>query len=558
MIVRNVRRCMAWFVWAALSACQHASPAPRAANAGRLGTPPRALQAAATPAPLAPPALTPTPSESSPFIEGIRLGYSARLAVAGKTAFLSTEKLLLAVHDDQVTIDPALLEGLHPARSQFPRVFGSMPDAAWALEVSYAERTSRSTLSRWTGSEWVNADALLKAKNVIGISAWTGGRTLALVADDYSNQLGFVQLAGARGLTLPQLKRTAHNGDGCVHGIQPTAMSALASGEVFLAGALCSISEADGVQNHGVVVERWQAGHALGKVLVLPGLAEQEASSAELTQIVAASGSDVFVAGVREPKSPAGDETHEQAYVAHFDGQAWQALPAPPVERIEELQRSAEGTLWALSSGDLWTTRIGLASWERVALPQMAAEAGEHAVSSFWVRSNSDVWATVGSDGFSYLLRTQRGAQSLSVPSDAQVAELSNAVDPMAAYHCESPTLVLLTLSRQAPANADVPSVRAALRGHTELEGKVQFIELPFLTRRYLGVRGELQALRLTRELLSQSNIAGVDPELRCLNAPPTRTLTMDFSGTKAAVPEGGRAASLKVKNPRPGLQHLD
>jgi hypothetical protein len=34
------------------------------------------------------------------------------LDIAGKRAFLTTELLLLAVHDDEMRIEPALLEGL--------------------------------------------------------------------------------------------------------------------------------------------------------------------------------------------------------------------------------------------------------------------------------------------------------------------------------------------------------------------------------------------------------------------------------------------------------------
>jgi hypothetical protein len=45
-----------------------------------------------------------------------------------------------------------------------------------------------------------------------------------------------------------------------------------------------------------------------------------------------------------------------------------------------------------------------------------------------------------------------------------------------------------------------MPSMRSALRGHTELEGKAQFFELPSLTRRYLGLRGEMDTLLATQE----------------------------------------------------------
>jgi len=87
-----------------------------------------------------------------------------------------------------------------------------------------------------------------------------------------------------------------------------------------------------------------------------------------------------------------------------------------------------------------------------------------------------------------------------------------------------------------------MPSVRAALRGHSELEGLAQFIELPFLTRRYLGARGDMSTLLSIQEILSNARIPGVAPELRCLNEAPTRTLTLDFGGMKPDLPAAFQA----------------
>ena len=549
MFIANLRIYSPLLLLAALGACQHATLAPSApANAGAVTG---ALSVPSVgPTPLAANAANPAKeADPSPFVEVARLGYAARLNVVGQRALLSTQKLLLGVHDDGVRIEPLLLEGLQHGGSQYPRVFGNMPESGWALQTSYEGRTSRSSLSRWTGSEWLNADGLLRDKEVIGISPWSQGRTLALLAGNYGHQLGFVQLSGARGAPLPELTRSAHNGSSCAHAIQPASMTALASGEVFLAGTRCTVSADGDVAYHGVVVEIWAPGQARGKVSVLPGLSEKEVASANIYSIVASTGRDVFVAGGRRLNTPEGEETKEQAYVAHFDGTSWRAFSAPPIDQIEELQRTPNGKLWALFNGELWTT-IGSASesaiWENVVMPRLASEAGENAVSSFWVQDDERVWATLGSDDFSYLVRTQHGTSPLSLPTDEQVAQLSNAFDPMAAYQCESPTLVLLTLSRQAPLDADMPSVRAALRGHNELEGKAQFIELPFLTRRYLGVRGDLETLRATQEILSNANIPGIEPELRCLNSAPTRTLTIDFGGVKPELPAPSKARQSK------------
>lgn len=468
------------------------------------------------------------PADSSPFVDGARLGYSARLAVAGQSALLSTERLLLGIHDDRVVLEAELLEGLHPGTARFPRVVGNLPNAAWVVETTFAERTSRSMLSRWTGSSWVNADAALRGGNLVDALPWSGGRTLGLVYDEYGNQLAFVQLGGPRGVPLPRFERTAQNTYGCIHGIQPAAMSALASGEVYLAGTRCRASEAEGVEVDDLVVERWGAGQTRGKASVLPGFAKSDRASGEITSLLASSPSDALVAGVRTPLTPEGQDMTPSAYLAAFDGRSWRVLAAPPVERIDALQRSPNGALWAIAAGELWTSPSQSApSWEAVTLPKGARELSEHAVTSLWVRGDGDVWITVGNDEATYLLRTQRGATPLSVPSDERVAEVSKALDPGAAYDCETPTLVLLTLSRQAPPDADFPGIRAAVRGHAELRDRAKFVELPFLNRRYLAVRGDMDTLRETESALSAAKIPGVVPELRCLEAEPTRTLAL-------------------------------
>jgi len=559
MCIRNVHGYSSLFLLASVVACQHAAVAPSSPSA-KTAAVVASTASAPTTSPAAPgPTATVVTADPSPFVEVVRLGYGARFDVAGQRTFLSTEKLLLGVYDDSVRIEPALLEGLQQGRSAFPRVFGNMPESGWAVQTSYAERTSRSSLSRWTGSEWVSADHLLQDKNVIGISPWSSGRTLALVSSNYEKQLNFVQLGGARG-TLPQLPRTARNEYGCVHGLQPGAMSALPSGEVYLTGTRCSVSADEEVSNHGVIIHSWAPGQARPKTSVLPGLSEKDASAGEINSVVAASSSDVFVAGVRISNAAQGDEVKEQAYVAHFDGKDWRLFSAPPVERIDELQRAPNGKLWALSSGALWST-TGVASesaaWQHIDLPQATQDAGENSVSSFWVQDDEQVWATLGPDELSYLARTKPGKAPLSVPSNEQVAQLSSAFDPMAAYQCESPTLVLVALSRQAPKDADMPSVRKALRGHAELEGKVQFVELPFLTRRYLGARGDMDSLLATREILANASIPGVAPEMRCLSETPTRTLTVDFGGPKPDLPAAKPTTPSKPPSNRRPLADL-
>ncbi|HEY5376245.1 MAG TPA: hypothetical protein VIK01_21340 [Polyangiaceae bacterium] len=550
----------AWgLTFCALAACQQAAVGPVAVPTSRAASAPHRVKPRVAIAPAsaaAPPLAAASAPVTSPFVDSVRLGYAARLVHTANGALLSTEKLLLGIHDDRVSVDPPLLEGLRQGRGPFPSVFGTLPDAAWLVESSSWGRIRRPSLARFTGTEWLKSDSALQGRAVIGISAWSRGRTLALLGDAYGSQFDFVQLGGPRGGPLPQLDYAARRKYGCVDSIRPMAMSALPSGEVFVVGERCSAIRSFA----GTVVESWGPGQTRGNLSGLPGLGEHQAVFAELDNIVAVSGSDVFVAGVRSTRAGEDVTPADEAYIAHFDGREWRALPAPPSERLDDLQRASDGTLWALSDGALWTAAASAsepAAWTKVPLPRSVDEVDDHAVSSLWVKDTGDVWVTVGTETPSYLLRTKRGNEPLSAPSDTQVAALSKAFDPDAVFDCERPTLFVFKLSRQAPQDADVPSVREAFRGHPELEGKAEFIELPFLTRRYLGVRGERATLQRVMQVLMSRRIPGVEPRLRCLDAEPTRTLRMDFGGPKRSLPELHHQRGKKVLNPTRDLTYL-
>jgi len=482
---------------------------------------------ASTPAPI--------PIEASPFVESVRLGYVAKLTHSSNETLLSTEKLLLRIEGDRVKVDPVLLEGLHVDLSRYPDVLGNLPRSAWLLTERRLGRMRTTSLLHFTGAEWVDADSTRNYQKIIAISPWSSGRALVLVADDHEQLVGFKQLGGPGGAALPRLEFTARNGYQCAHGIKPMVLRALPTDEVFLAGARCFTELDYNVTDRGLAVERWGSGQLNPKIDILPDLSPKEAASGELTSLVVVSGHEAFVAGSRTPLPlplpvPAAPP---RAYIAHFDGRAWHAQSAPPVERIDDLQRSPNGQLWALSKGDLWVTTQAspeVVTWTLVPIPRAANDAGEHAVTSFWVRGDHDVCATLGSAGFSYLLRTKRGAEPLSAPSEKQVAELTQGVDRSAL--CDSVSFVLFALSRNAPKDADFPSVRAALRNHPEFEGKLQLVEVPFLTRRYLAVRnvpGQPDLLAPAIGVLLDSNIPGIHAELRCLAAPPTRVIPLDF-----------------------------
>lgn len=529
----------AWFSVFALACAPERRPVALAARHARS---PTALPTAAWLAPPArqgpdaaaisagPPATAAAP-EPSPFVEAVRIGGKAHLDIAGKRAFLATDLLLLAVEGDEVRVEPALLEGLQRGNTRYPRLFGNMPAAGWVVQTRYAERADRNALSRWSGSGWSNADRSLHAKDqdVVAVSSWSNGRMLMLVGSELETPWSFVQVGGSRA-ALPQLPSTMRDDFSCLHALRPGALSALPTGEVFLAGNQCAAKTEDGVTTQGVIISRWARGEARAGVTLLPGLSEKDVASGEIRSILAVSGTDVWVAGTRQPHREYAEEP-PSAYLAHFDGKSWRISSAPPVQHIDELQRAPNGRLWALADGQLWSA-VGPVSeslgWAHVALPQLGAEAGPSSVGSFWVQDDQQVWATLDGADSTWLARTKRGRAPLSAPSDEQLAQLSNALDPMAS--CANWTLVLVDLARSTPQAADMPRARAALRGYTELEGHAQFIELSFLTHRYLAARGDSEALYAIREILSDAHIPELALELRCLSGPPTRILDVDFS----------------------------
>lgn len=481
----------------------------------------------------------------SPFVEGVRIGFRARLNVAGRRAFLTTDTLLLGLHDNGVRIEPALLEGLQQRLPGNPRVFGDMPASGWVVRTRYAERASWNALSRWSGSEWVNADRLLPIgdRSVIAASRWSDGRLLMLVGDEFEGRPSFVQVGGSP-WALPQLPRAVNDEFLCLHALQPGALSALPSGEVYLASRDCPFKTDAGATTHGVLMSSWSPGQTRAKVTPLPELFGAEFASGQIWSVLAVSNTDVFAAGTRTPHSE-DSEQPPSAYLAHFDGKSWRVFSAPPIGQIEELQRAPDGRLWALGDGQIWSTRVRVsqdAEWQRAVLPEFAKEVGDSSASSFWVQDNEQVWATLDFGDYVYLVHTKRGSTALSAPSDQELAQLSNAMNSEAS--CDRPTLVFFALGRNAPTNADMPRVRAALRGYTDLEGHAQFIEVPFLTRSYLGARGDWRTLFAIQRILSDAHIPGVVPEILCLSGAPTRTLKVDFS------PKPGQSAKTSGRSP--------
>ena len=99
MFIRSFQNHASWFVLCTVCACQHAAVAPAspprpAVSVAQVARP--AIESSAT---KGAPAEAAT-ADASPFVEGVRLGYAAHLNIAGQSTFLTTEKLLLGLHDE--------------------------------------------------------------------------------------------------------------------------------------------------------------------------------------------------------------------------------------------------------------------------------------------------------------------------------------------------------------------------------------------------------------------------------------------------------------------------
>lgn len=518
-----------WFALLGLSACQSTAVALKAASDAHA---PRA-QAVEAPARAATPAPVPDTAEptlvagaklaapASPFTEQVRLPSFGYLTTVGERAFLATGGLVLPIESDAVVVEPELLDGLPTSGSV--RLHGSYPDGLWALADSYEERTTTAELWQWSGRQWQSANTVLDGALIVGMTRWKDGGTLALASGGYRGRLRFSVLGAQRSAGLPTFGPKRSENEACFDGIQPAALTGLTSGEVFLAGQACEADANDDLVLRGAAVQRWAAGRSQGTLEILPGLAAADTEWSEISSVVAHAGNDVWVAGTYTNAAAASQE----AYVAHFDGEHWQRWPAPPEQRVDELQRSPNGALWALCSGHLWhlpVTEEG--KWQPVALPTLAATDGDLQFSSIWAKSDEEVWATVDSGETSYLVRTGARAK-LQLPETAELKALQLSFKPyIDEDECPEQTLVLLKLGRNAPANADSPRVRALLRKDEQTAG-LQLVEFTFLGRRYLGLRGDSVALNVASYALYDAQLPGITPEPRCIAAPATRTLSL-------------------------------
>jgi len=239
-------------------------------------------------------------------------------------------------------------------------------------------------------------------------------------------------------------------------------------------------------------------------------------------------------------------------------GGAWEALVPPgPRARLEWTRRAPDGTLWA-GQGDALLHLTAEDRWEKVPLPRIDGRfpvpQGVHWIGPadmFVVAANPERSET-------YLLRTRAPERILdykealaalpdepepeegtpAAPADAPDADANRAGarEPSAfgrvtpgSPACKDLFVVLYKLAKVAPPDYDCPLTRAALKGHTELEG-LSFAETEDGGRRYFVAFAPSfdKAHRLAQ--IVRDGVKGSTPQVLCGKPPKTnRALRIDL-----------------------------
>jgi hypothetical protein len=101
---------------------------------------------------------------------------------------------------------------------------------------------------------------------------------------------------------------------------------------------------------------------------------------------------------------------------------------------------------------------------------------------------------------------------------------------------CADPVAILARVSQSAPKKYDFPQTRAALRGHTELEG-TEFVEMEIGGKRFLGAKvRSFDAGKRLVEIVSHG-VQGTRPELVCTKPTVKRSIPFDLATGKLRAP---------------------
>lgn len=469
------------------------------------------------------------PEPASPFHVLGELPGPITIYPVGDRAFLANEqRLALQLVGDDVAFDPKLERGVW--RPEAPQdlyavtsIAGRWPDATWISTVHAAGRTGLSRLRRWNGTSWAGATETREGDMVFGIEPWSGGRLLALVQAGMMFDASFRIVSGDHDVTLPVPSKPKVQESFCYTRVRAEAFAALPSGHVFIVGPQC---DDDGAVR-GLALEHWAPGQKQGRVEPLPS--SDSAADVGVTAMAVLAPNNVLVAlGGNGPS-----DQPQVNLLLLWDGQRWTEQPLPVASGIHQFWKGATGELFARGgNGSLWF-KAPDAAWTEIPLPRRLGDSAARThIQSLWSPAAGDTWAiaTPGPENArSFLLHTHPAKGALPSPDEMAHKEQELRLPGPPTEYCETPFVLLYTLGKKAPPKYDYPATRAALRGHTELQDKLTFVEFEREGRRYFGAKVPDFELGKGLAKLVKDKVPGSTPQLVCHDPLVTRTLQIDL-----------------------------
>lgn len=274
----------------------------------------------------------------------------------GEIAF-SGGLLLGRVHagTSEVAQDPAWLVGMpsaDPALGWSVHALGGRGDHLW---LTLARGDEYSAL-RWTPSGWTPVE-VEPDHYYADYTTWPDGHAFALRLGSGPPRLDALGESGPRPATA------RFEAPGLVAAPRPTALAALASGELF-AGLAAE-------PGRFAAVLRWGPDEAQGNLAPLPTF--ESRAPRQVAVLVEGPAHDVLIGDSVEISE------RQIPYVARFDGTSWRLLDPPPVEgAVVSLVEGAGPVIWAVIRGageagpsdSLWRLHASgdWDAWERIEL----------------------------------------------------------------------------------------------------------------------------------------------------------------------------------------------
>jgi len=364
------------------------------------------------------------------------------------------------------------------------------------------------------------------------------------------------------------------------------------TGELFLAGKFCGIYPAhdhpefhyDGSHPPALqgeaTVARWAPG-APATAMALPPVASH--ADLELHGFVEASPTTMYLYGTAGRSSDGSTE----GYLAYYSGTSWSRVDTPfrgrvtphvepdgtlwvetaakelyrrdpagvwakqPLEPVTSVAWQHERPEWVVAGGVILHHRAG-GEWTRVEVPRPAfSPSAQFVVESIRFGPGKEVWAKASyeerrpewptPEKREALLRL--GATHAPTRCDAEVGPSFSSWPPPATAACETPVVILAHVSKSAPADFTFPQTRAAVRGHTELDG-AEFAEVDLDGKRLLAAR--VRSLEMGAHLagLVSHAVAGAHAEVVCARPSVIRPLTFDLGVHPGTRPSSGTAGA--------------